>query len=250
MNIHRVENISHLIGILAGSDINGPVQCYSSHHFITMKADVKSLQTKILMKWLFKIKIFRWIFLFNWSRECSAVKRDLSWNWISKYFNKFQSIEGHNSILQKWKCYNSIISNHNWYAANQHALFSGFFFSTKNLCFWEIKNMRQIQIISFIRVHYHVVFFWGTWLCGNRQQWFSLNLCTFVLIECKVRKKRSVKYNKCLDEREEQYHCFVINVRFMGYWFCCGEVMIKTHHLFSFSTKLRIVKDFFRIVPH
>ena len=22
----------------------------------------------------------------------------------------------------------------------------------------------------------------------------------------------------------------------MGYWFCCGEVMIKTHHFFSFST--------------
>ena len=30
----------------------------------------------------------------------------------------------------------------------------------------------------------------------------------------------------------------VDNVRFMGYWFCCGKVMIKTHHLFSFSTKL------------
>ena len=54
---------------------------------------------------------------------------------------------------------------------------------------------------------------------------------TFVLIECKVRKK-----GQYLDKREEHYHYFVINVRFMGYWFCCGEVMIKTHHLFSFST--------------
>lgn len=48
MNIHRVENISHLIGILAGSDINGPVQCYSSHHFITMNADVKVFKRKFL----------------------------------------------------------------------------------------------------------------------------------------------------------------------------------------------------------
>ena len=81
--------------------------------------------------------------------------------------------------------------------------------------------------------------FEGTWLCGNRQERFSLDLIwTFARIECKVTKKKGIETANELSSPGERPCNIVINVRFMGYWFCCGKVMIKTHHLFSFSTKL------------
>ena len=128
---------------------------------------------KFLNEGSFKIEIFP-IFHLIGSTECS--ERDFSWNWISKYFNKFQSFEGHISFYSPkmlTPCLQMQHDNHNWFTAEKHFyILELLFFSTENLSCWEIKNMRQLQIISFIRVHYHVVFFWGDMIMWQKARTF------------------------------------------------------------------------------
>ena len=130
-----------------------------------MSEDVKSFQTKIfLIKWLFKIKLISDISLHLKYRECRAEERDF----LKIGFPNI-SINSNLSILQKMltlclQMQQKNLKNHNWLKASDlhSCTFKVLLFSSKeNLCCWEIENTRQIQIISFIRVHYHVVFFWG-----------------------------------------------------------------------------------------
>ena len=102
-------DISHLIGNLAGSDINGPLGVIPVTISLQWMRTWKVCKRKVSWNDFSKSK-YSARYFFSIEVENAVRCRDLSGNWISKYFNKFQSIEGHNSILQKWKCYSSIIT--------------------------------------------------------------------------------------------------------------------------------------------